>query len=96
MKVRIRRLPPHQNAKVAGILIGVVAAIIIVPLSLFATWFIPNHVVHAVPPHPHPPLLFFLILPFMYAAIGYVATILYCAIYNRMTGLLGGFEFETD
>ncbi len=95
MKVRIQRFPPHQNAKMAGILMGLVAAVIIVPLSILM-WAIRAHVQPSTPPPPHPPLSLFILLPLVYAVIGYLVTALWCALYNGLRRILGGFEFEAD
>ncbi|MDM0113069.1 hypothetical protein QTI66_13000 [Variovorax sp. J22R133] len=88
MKQQIKRLSPHQNAKVFASLMAVVSFLLALPLTLIANVVGPKDTA--------PPLYFILVLPIAYLVIGYVMTVVGCAIYNFIARYVGGFEFEAE
>lgn len=88
MKQQIARFSPHQNAKVAAVLMAVTSLLFIVPFVLVFSFVLPAQ--------GRPPLLMFLIMPVMYLVIGYIAVALSCLIYNLLARYTGGIEFESE
>lgn len=91
MKKQIRRLSPHQNGKVAGVLLAFTSLLFLVPLFAMIL-FTPN-----VDPQGNAagsPYLFFILFPLMYLVLGYLTVALGCVLYNLLFKYLGGFEFE--
>jgi hypothetical protein len=92
VKVQIRRLSPHQNGKVAALLLLVVSLPLFVFMALMIWLGGPQL------EHPGSPLGFglfmFLVLPFFYVIFAYLAVAFVCAVYNMLCGFTGGFEFE--
>lgn len=92
MRVQIRRLSPHQNAKVVAVL----TAIFSVPLFLImalALWLVGPRAYLEVDA-PAIPLAMFLILPFFYVIFVYVTVALVCVIYNACFNWIGGLELD--
>ena len=88
MKTQIQRLPPHQNAKVCNLLVGVVAACFILPFSIIFLIAAPSDAREIAL------LPVFVGLPFAYAAIRHLATAVACATYNAAFRHIGGLEGE--
>ncbi len=88
MKQRIARFSPHQNGKVAAILMAVGALVFVVPFMLVALM--------AAPDGAAPPLLFMLSVPLIYLVLGYVMVVVGCAVYNAMAPHVGGIEFDVQ
>ena len=92
MKTRITHLSPHQNGKVVGIVSAIVSLIFFAPLSLLFSLVGPGQGVEQNPfGSPIMGLVFF---PLAYLIAGYLSTVVFCALYNRLIGIIGGFEFE--
>jgi hypothetical protein len=92
MKKQIRRLSPHQNAKVFGILMAVSSLVIFTPFIVIAMFTAPD-----VDQHGNPvtfPKYLFILFPIFYLIMGYLMTVIGCAIYNFLFRFIGGFEFE--
>ncbi len=87
MKQQITRLSPHQNAKVAAVMMAVTSLIILVPIMLIANAFSPAG--------KGVPLLALLLAPLFYLVVAYISTVIGCAIYNALQGLVGGIEYES-
>ena len=87
MKVQIRRLNPHQNAKVLAVLMAVGSLIFLVPFMLFAS--------ATAPAEARPPLLFLIGLPIGYLVFGYLSIVVACWLYNWLYRYIGGLEFES-
>ena len=92
MRVQIRRLSPHQNGKVAAVLM------VLVSLPLFALmalvmWF-GGPQVSQYGSTPGLPVFMFLVLPFFYLIFVYIAVAFVCAVYNVCAAFIGGFEFD--
>ena len=92
MKVQISRFSPHQNAKVFGVLTAVASLIFVVPVFLMFTF--------APPTDPQGnsvegPRMFLLFAPLIYLVLGYIMTVIMCALYNLLARFTGGLEYET-
>ena len=95
MNQQITRLSPHQNGKVFGILVAVVAIPFVVPLFLFWTFMSPLGVDRHGNEVSYPAFIF-LLFPFLYLISGYISVAIGCAIYNFLFRYIGGFEFESQ
>ena len=88
MKQQISRLSPHQNAKVAAVLAAVVSLIVAVPVFLLTS--LSGAGAQGVP------LWAIFILPVIYLIVGYIATVIGCALYNVIAPMTGGFEYDSS
>lgn len=86
---QVRRLSPHQNAKVFAVLFAVSSAVFLVPFGLLAAAFAPQGTGGIG-------FGFMIVAPLIYLVIGYVMTAISCAFYNFMFRFVGGIEYETD
>ena len=86
MKQQVARFSPHQNGKVFAILMAIGSLVFLVPFVLLASL--------AAPKEAAPPLFMFLLFPVLYLVIGYIMTVVGCAMYNFMFKYIGGIEFE--
>lgn len=92
MKKQIKRLSPHQNGKVFGLLMAVSSLFLFVPMAVMMSAIGPpvdqhgNEVVF--------PSALFIAMPIFYAIFGYIFTAIGCALYNFLFKYIGGFEFE--
>lgn len=94
MKKQIRRLSPHQNGKVSGILMAVSSLVFVVPMVMLAVFAAPD-----VDQHGNPvtfPKFIFLLFPIGYLVFGYLSALMASAIYNWLFKFIGGFEFEVE
>ncbi|MEJ2061114.1 MAG: hypothetical protein P8Y64_11625, partial [Gammaproteobacteria bacterium] len=94
MKKQIKRLSPHQNAKVFGIMMAVLSLIFVLPMSAWMAMTMPSVDVHGNPMHF--PLFMFLALPLIYLVFGYVWVAIGSVIYNIFVKFIGGIEFELE
>ncbi|MCX7659732.1 MULTISPECIES: hypothetical protein [Caldimonas] len=88
MKRRIQRLSPHQNGKVAGLMMALVSLVILVPFMLILGGIMPHG--------ERMPWLMVLILPVLYLVLGYIGTVLACWVYNLVAGWVGGIEYDAQ
>ena len=87
MTHEIARFAPHKTAKVAAAIYGLIS-IPLVPIFWLASLASPNGIgIGGV---------FMLLLPVLYAGLGYVFTGLGCLTYNFVAGLIGGIEVDID
>jgi hypothetical protein len=87
MKIQIKALSPHQNAKVMAVLMAVSSLIFLVPFAIFAF--------ASTPPDSQPPLWWFVSMPIFYLLFGYIAILVGCWLYNVMFRYVGGLEFTS-
>jgi len=87
MKQQVQRLSPHQNAKVFAVLMAVGSLIFLIPFSLV--------MLASAPEQARPPVFLFVAAPLMYLVMGYLMTVVGCALYNFMFKYIGGIEFES-
>ncbi len=85
MQQRIARLSPHQNGKVAAILMAVTSLIFAIPILLIGSVMGSGAM----------PLWGIIVVPLCYLVIGYITTAIACAIYNALVPFTGGIEYET-
>lgn len=89
MKKQIKRLSPHQNGKVFGVLMALGSLVFVIPMTLAFSFM----------PMPQgqsgPPAFFVMLLPIVYLVMGYLTEAVGCLIYNYAFRFLGGIEYET-
>lgn len=92
MKKQIKRMSPHQNGKVFGVLMALSSLVIAIPLffvfSMMPTPVGPNG------QHVGPPAFMFLLFPIIYLVMGYIMVVIWCVLYNFVVQYTGGIEFE--
>ena len=84
MKKQIRRMSPHQNGKVAGILMAVGSLAFVVPMLAIMMFTAPE-----VNQHGNPatfPKLLFILFPILYLGMGYLMTAIGCAVSISFSG----------
>lgn len=86
MKKQIRRLSPHQNGKVFGILMAIATLPMLIPFWGMA-FFIPDDGMNETP------MFIFFIFPIVYLIFGYLSVAFGCFVYNTLFRFIGGFEF---
>lgn len=86
MKQQVARFSPHQNAKVAGVLMAVTSLIFIIPFFLLASMFGMGQ--------SGMPIWAIIILPLIYLIMGYIGVVIGCALYNVIVPFTGGIEYE--
>ena len=86
MQQQIARLSPHQNAKVAAIMMAVTSLIFAVPVVLVMSVFGARG---------GTPVWSIIVIPLVYLVIGYITAVIACAIYNMLVPFTGGIEYET-
>ncbi len=89
LKLQIRRLSPHQNAKVAAIMFAVTSLIFIVPFMLIGLAAAPSGEAGFS-------TVVLLLAPLFYLVVGYVMTVIGCWLYNVLFKYVGGFEYESS
>lgn len=90
MKIEIKRLAPHQNAKVFAVLMALSSLVLFVPI------FILLALVPATEGEARPPMFMFLLFPLLYLVMGYITVAIGCALYNFVYKYTGGIEYEAD
>jgi hypothetical protein len=88
MKQQVSRLSPHQNGKVFGVLFAVLSLIVVVPVFLLASMTGAGS--------QGMPLWAIFIAPVIYLIVGYIATVIWCALYNVITPMTGGIEYDSN
>ncbi len=87
-KHQIKRFSPHQNAKVFAVMTAAMSLIIVVPIMLVMSAFMPGEAKFSA--------LGMLMLPVVYLVFGYIMTVIGCAFYNLVSRFVGGIEFESN
>ena len=94
MKKQISRLSPHQNGKIAGILLAVTSLVFVVPMALAMFFAAP-----AVDQYGNPttfPKFLVILFPILYLVVGYLFMVIWSVVYNFLFKYIGGFEFEVN
>jgi uncharacterized membrane protein len=92
---RVKRFGIYQTSKVASIITFFVTLIFMVPFALM-TSCIRNVTGEGMPGFPFGGGVFFIIMPFIYAIVGFIMTALSCWIYNLVAARTGGIELEFE
>jgi hypothetical protein len=88
------RLSPHQNGKVAGVLMAIITLPMFL-LMMIPMFFMMPKVDNAGNPIASGfPFVMFLLMPIIYLVFTYLFVAIGCWLYNKFFKLLGGFEFE--
>jgi hypothetical protein len=92
---RVKRVAPLQLGKMLALFYGIMG-VILCPFFLLASLFASH-----VPPQQRIGLMAFgtgfaLVLPFLYAALGFVGGIVSAFIYNIIAKWIGGIEVEVE
>jgi len=90
MKKQIKRLSPHQNGKVFGVLMAVATLPMFIPMLLMMSFAMPNESSTNFPSG------FLIMFPFMYLIFGYISVVIMCFFYNFLQKFIGGFEYEAS
>lgn len=88
VKHQIKRLSPHQNAKVSAVMMAILSLVILLPMGLFMAMFGREGLGVGIG--------MMIVAPLMYLVFGYIFTALACALYNFVSGLVGGIEYEAE
>lgn len=88
---RIRRIAPLQIAKIAAVLYGVIG-LIFFPFFMLIAKLSPA----GTSPWADMGMGFLIVVPFAYAAFGFVGTLIATALYNAVAGWVGGIEVEVE
>ena len=94
MKQQIKRMSPHQNGKVFGVLMALTSLVFAIPMFLFFSMM--HFPVDQNGHHMGPPAFMFLLFPILYLVFGYIFTVIWCVIYNFVVRFTGGIEFELE
>jgi len=94
MKKQIKRLSPHQNGKVFGVLMAVATFPFFIPMLLMMMFADPTVDAHGN--EVDFPGFVFVIFPILYLVFGYISVALMCLFYNFLQKFIGGFEYETS
>jgi hypothetical protein len=86
MKHQIARFSPHQNGKVFAILMAVASLVIFIPTAVIFMATGAGKGMSVLP---------MLLAPIAYLIFGYIATVIWCALYNVLYKVVGGIEFES-
>lgn len=89
---RVKRFGVYQTAKISAIIYFIISALFMVPFGLFFSTIGGG----AYDSMPFFGGMFFFLLPFFYAFIGFVFTALGCVIYNMIAKYAGGIEMEIE
>ena len=87
-KKQIRKLSPHQNAKVLSVLMAVAVVPFMVPTFAVSLLFMPPG------GRPDFPAYYFAVIPLLDLVVGYLTVFFGCWLYNLSFRWLGGVEFE--
>jgi hypothetical protein len=88
MKIEIRHLSPHQNAKVFAVIMTLGSLVFMLPFMAISTAMMPSGMQF--------PWGMLVAMPVAYLVFGYLMTLVACVFYNLMVRFVGGFEFTTE
>jgi len=94
LKTQIKRLAPHQNGKVLGVLMAVITMPIYLLMMIPMAFMMPKFDTAGNPINFGFPFLMFVFMPIIYLVFTYLFVAFGCWLYNIFYKILGGFEFE--
>lgn len=93
-KKRVKRIGVAQTSLVAAIVMFFISLIFVIPMGLIVG------AVGAVggdfPGLPFSGIGFFILVPFLYAIMGFISTAIGCLVYNMVAKWTGGIEMEIE
>lgn len=92
MKVQIKRVSPHQCAKICAIMAGLTVLLILIPMVLVVSSHPDTHAGRGELPIG----TILTMMPILYSAMTYILTFIAALLYNLFTPILGGIEYETE
>ena len=92
MKKQVKRLSPHQNGKVFGVLMAVATLPMFIPMMLMMLFAMPA--MDANGNETSFPGFIFILFPILYLIFGYISVAIMCVFYNFLQKYIGGFEYE--
>lgn len=87
---RIKRIGVVQTAKVAAVIYFLIIAIVAIPFGLISIAFGGFYGIG------HWEAILFLFIPFFYALVAFVFTVIGCWVYNLIAKRIGGIEVEIE
>jgi hypothetical protein len=101
MQLKLRRIAPLQTGKIFAAFYGLMSLIFVPFMLLFMALgsFAARHQGGSAPPLPFifgMGIGFMLMLPVLYAVIGFVFGVISAWIYNLLAGWIGGLELEFE
>jgi hypothetical protein len=94
--VRIRRFGVIRTSNVAALIYLFITLIFVVPFALVLAAGGGQPSVPGQPDFSGAGLVFLLIIPFVYAGLGWVFTAIGCLVYNLAAGFVGGIEVQIE
>lgn len=91
METEISRIAPFQAAKLAAVLYFIMGLVFAVPIMSLSLFFSPPE---GAEQNNSMGIVFILILPFLYALMGFIFTPIMCWIYNLVAKYTGGLKFS--
>lgn len=101
MQVKLKRIDPIQAGKMLAALYGILS-LLFIPFMIFFMTVGSFAARQQGGPTPALPLMFgmgvgfMVMLPVVYAVMGFVAGVISSLLYNLLTKWIGGFEFEFE
>lgn len=92
-KHKIKRFNVMQTAKVGAVLYFFVSLIVLLPMSLLL------ETIGTAAERPFPGgggAIMLILMPLLYAILGFIGTAIGCGIYNIVAGWVGGIEIEVE
>lgn len=84
---RIRRFDPFTTARALAIVYGIVG-LVFSPIFILASMVAPEQAGFGIG--------FAVVIPVVYAVMGFIMTLVGCWLYNVVAGWVGGIEMELD
>lgn len=95
MKTQIKRMSPHQNGKVFGLLMAASSLVFLIPMLLVMVAAMPKMDQETGFFAAGPAVMLF-IGPILYLVFGYVFIAIGCMVYNTIAKFVGGIEFDIE
>ena len=89
----IKRIAPLSLAKLQGVLLGLMGLIVVVPLLLLSFIF---PVDPGMEEGVLPSLWFFILIPVIYAVMGFIMGLITALLYNLVSQWIGGLEITIE
>ena len=95
MKTQIKRMSPHQNGKVFGVLMAATSLVFLIPMLLVMVAAM-REMDQEMGFFSAGPAVIFVVFPVLYLVFGYVFIAIGCMVYNTIAKFVGGIEFDLE